>query len=386
MIIAVFYSGYLPGEKYGGPVTSIYNFTELLGDSNDIYIICKDHDLNDHTPYPGINPGWNETGKAKVMYLSDKDYGKNSFSKILDDIKPDVVYVSSIFSAKQTYPLLSLSNRRRIPLLLAPRGELNNQALTIRAGKKRVYLRFLKALNKLSSAFFQATSEEERQSIFRELSVDSNRVFLLPNVPTLPHRKESIEKKANQLKMCSVGRIVENKNLIIALNAVVSSSAWIQFDIFGPIEDEEYWEKCQSVISLAPENTRINYKGVFSPNKMRDEYSKYDCLISPTEFENYGQSIVEAMLHDVPVIISEGTTPWDDISDFEAGFTIPLQDKSGFLQAIDALSAMDSEQYQLLIKRLRDYCNKEFNHIELKNRYQSALREIVVKEKKDESL
>ena len=129
MRIAIFYSGYLPGEKYGGPVTSIYNFTELLGDDNEIFIICTNHDLKETTPYSGISPGWNTVGKAQVVYLSSEEYRKAIFSEILDKIRPDLIYASSIFSAKQTYPLFDLSKEKRIPLLLAPRGELNNDAL-----------------------------------------------------------------------------------------------------------------------------------------------------------------------------------------------------------------------------------------------------------------
>lgn len=160
MKVAVFYGGYLPGEKYGGPVTSIYNFTELLGDDIEIFIICTNHDLKETTPYPSIAKGWNVVGKAKVLYLPDTEYGKKKFSKILDEIRPDLIYASSIFSAKQTYPLFSLSKKKGIPLLLAPRGELNNKALAIKGTKKSAYLLSLKIFRKISSTFFQATSEE----------------------------------------------------------------------------------------------------------------------------------------------------------------------------------------------------------------------------------
>lgn len=112
MRIAIFYSGYLPGEKYGGPVTSIFNFTELLGQDYEIFIICTNHDLKETTPYNGISPGWNKVGKAQVMYLSDADYGKKKFSEILDEISPNLIYVSSIFSANQTYPLFDLSKKK----------------------------------------------------------------------------------------------------------------------------------------------------------------------------------------------------------------------------------------------------------------------------------
>ena len=60
--IMVFIGGYLPGEKYGGPVSSISNFVELMGDDYEIRIVCSNHDFKETTPYPNIKSGWNRVG------------------------------------------------------------------------------------------------------------------------------------------------------------------------------------------------------------------------------------------------------------------------------------------------------------------------------------
>ena len=110
---------------------------------------------------------------------------------------------------------------------------------------------------------------------------------------------------------------------------------------------------------------------------MRDLYSDYDCLISPTQFENYGQAIVEAMLHDVPIIISKGTTPWDDIEKNEAGFVIPIDNVKEFTMTIDALAEMDDLQYQDLVNKLRLYCLEKFDNSLLKMKYQETFKTII---------
>lgn len=96
-----------------------------------------------------------------------------------------------------------------------------------------------KLLRKLSSAYFQATSEEEKNNIIQNLGVDLKKIFLLPNVPVLPVHKEKIEKEKGKLKICFVGRIVENKNLLVALKAIVSAGYWGQ----TPLMDDRYIEK-----------------------------------------------------------------------------------------------------------------------------------------------
>lgn len=376
MRVAVFYSGYLPGEKYGGPVSSIYNLTELLGDDVEFFIICTNHDLNEKTPYDNIRKGWNRVGKAKVIYLSDSEYGKNAFFKILNHINPDLIYASSLFSAKQTYPLLSISKKKNLPLLLAPRGELNDNALSIKSQKKRAYLLLLKLFRKFSATYFQATSEEEFKNIIHYLGIKKQKVIILPNVPSLPVHKDKIEKKAGFLKLCFVGRIVENKNLLIAIKAVIAAKSNVEFDIFGPVENKEYWKQCMGLIKSAPPNVKITYKGALSPEKMRMTYSYYDCLISPTRFENYGQSIVEAMLHDVPVIISKGTTPWDDISDSHVGYIVPLNDVAEYTNCIENIAQMTESQYKELVVKLRDFTSLKFNPNALKNAYAMTFRKI----------
>lgn len=374
--LIAFYSGYLPGEKYGGPVVSLYNFTELLGDDIDIYIVCLDHDLKETTRYVEIHSGWNAVGKAQVQYLSEHEFNRTSFDKIINEISPNILYASSIFSAAYILPLLTLTKRGNVPLLVAPRGELNDTALKIKRVKKMLYLRFLQLGKKLKDVSFQATSREEKDNIENNLHVDSKHVFLLPNIPTTPENKSEIYKKTGAVKLCFVGRIVENKNLLIALKATCRAKTQVSLDIFGAKENEVYWNKCEKIIEAAPSNVKIRYKGVLQPYKMKAVYSKYDFLISPTAFENYGQAIVEAMLHDVPAIISKGTTPWDDIQMNKVGFVVPINEVEKFSEVIDIVAKMPQEEYQELIKNLRIYCAKKFDFEQLRKNYLEVFAQI----------
>ena len=74
-----------------------------------IYIVCSNHDLKEHTPYAGIKCGWNKVGKANVLYLSDYEFSKQKYFEIIDNIRPDIIYVSSLFSASINYSLFSVS-------------------------------------------------------------------------------------------------------------------------------------------------------------------------------------------------------------------------------------------------------------------------------------
>lgn len=376
MTVLSFYSGYLPGEKYGGPVSSLYNFAELLGGDTDVYIVCSNHDLDEKTPYPDISAGWNQVGKAKVKYISDDEMVFFVYNRIIGEVKPDIIYISSIFSAKFNAPIYKVAKKTNTPILLAPRGELNGQALMKGALKKAIYLRYFKCFLLTDRMYFQATSEDEYNDIRKVLNISDNRLCLLPNVPSLPCRKDEMIKQSSNLKMCFVGRVVPNKNLDVCLKALKNVHAEVDFDIFGPRENAQYWAECERIITALPNNIKVNYCGVLGQIEMRKKYGYYDCLISPTQFENYGQAIAEAMLHDTPVIISKATTPWDGIEQYNAGYVIPLEDVAGFSQAIEKLAAMDDGQYRRLIGSLREYVADTFDLEELRRNFITQFRNI----------
>ena len=70
---------YLPGYKDGGPVRTIKNLTDLLGDDYHFTVMCSDRDHGDIKPYENIKEGLNRVGKADVIYVPNSKF---SFSLI----------------------------------------------------------------------------------------------------------------------------------------------------------------------------------------------------------------------------------------------------------------------------------------------------------------
>ena len=81
---------------------------------------------------------------------------------------------------------------------------------------------------------------------------------------------------------------------------------------------------------------------------------KYDCLLFPTINENYGHVIAETLANSRPVIISRGTTPWDDVHEI-AGFSIPLDNPESFALKLDELASLGTEEYEKLIESTATY-------------------------------
>ena len=139
-VILCFIKYYLPGYRSGGPVRSIVNFVEKFGDEYDIRIICSSHDAIDNKPYDNINiEEWNQVGKAKVFYLSNKIIKFKKIFNLLNDIKYDMIYLNSFFTFTYSIFPLILQYFGFIKIksfLIAPRGEFTENAIKIKRIKK----------------------------------------------------------------------------------------------------------------------------------------------------------------------------------------------------------------------------------------------------------
>jgi glycosyltransferase involved in cell wall biosynthesis len=71
---------------------------------------------------------------------------------------------------------------------------------------------------------------------------------------------------------------------------------------------------------------------------------EYHGLLLPTETENFGHAIVEAMQSGVVPIISD-QTPWRHLREHCAGWDIDLRQPDLFREAVQQLHAMDASAY-----------------------------------------
>lgn len=376
--VLIFLGGYLPAKKYGGPVTSIYNLVENLGNDFSFYILSNDHDLGDKKRLPNIKEGWNRVGQANVQYVNEKLFTKKFFLAIIKEVQPDVIYLSSIFFYQMNFPAIAAAKQMNILVILAPRGELNYSALKIGQVKKSLYLKYLKLTNKLKNINFHTTSQEEYDNTKKIFKPKQEQIFLIPNMPcnVIENTERLHEKKFGVAKFVYLGRIHPIKNLLFTLERLVNISGEMNFDIYGAKENLEYWEKCEAVIEKLPKNVKVTYKGIIQPGESKKILTEYDCLLMPTLGENYGHSIAESVANGCHVILSKGTTMWDDI-DGQGGIVVGLDDPEGWERAITRIIEMDADEMRAYDKELHDYAVKKLEIAQIKLKYTEMFNLII---------
>lgn len=342
MKILIVMGGFFPGKKYGGPPVSIDNFCSLVKD-HDCFIVTHDHDLFETERFTSIQEGWNDRGNCKVLYVADSDYNKSTFESVIEKIQPDILYLQGLFQSC-VFPCLQLAKKHSIPVLLAPRGELCEGALNIKKWKKMPYVKAVKMLGLVKNTHWQSTSDEETEAIKRVMKVTEDHIHRLENIPSIPKKEYPRQVKiGGQGRFVFLSRIHPKKNLLFAISLFEGIEGKVQFDIYGPIEDENYWKQCQDEIKKIPHNVKVQYKGLISHDQVHEIFSQYDAFLFPTLSENYGHVIAESLIVGTPVIISN-QTPWRRLENVGAGWDIKLTDSLSFKNAINQIIGEAGEE------------------------------------------
>ena len=92
------------------------------------------------------------------------------------------------------------------------------------------------------------------------------------------------------------------KNLEFLISVLSKIKSEIEFNIFGPKEDMNYWEKCKIDLKKLPSNIKVNIENEISHNKVLDVFSKNDLFAFPTKGEALGHIILESLSASTPVL------------------------------------------------------------------------------------
>ena len=376
--VLVIAGGFPPAKTYGGPSVSIDNLCELLSDSMDLYVVANSHELHSKELLDGIQYGWNVRKNCKAYYLKYNMCAFFRVEKIVEEIYPDIIYINSLFSAYLVLPALVAAKKHGISALIAPRGQLAKSALK-KKWKKIPYLCVFKNLVRKIGHAYQATSDDEILQIKEHLETAGITIYKMPNIPTVFRNIPSHPPKAaGRLRVIYLARVHWIKNLDFALMSLRGCHEQIKFDIYGPLEDKSYWNTCKEIITELPENVEVHYKGGLDHSEIADVLSKYDVYYLPTQTENFGHSIVEAMMAGCIPLISD-RTPWKKLQDAECGWALPLDDTAPFTRILDTLAQETEADFKARRKKLEEYIDAKIDFPSLEAQYSAAFHELISK-------
>ena len=347
--ITVFTHSYPPAYLGGGPVRSVYALVEALAAEFRFSVVTSASDISAMGPMPSVEASrWTTFGHATIWYESKHRLPARTAATLLRETEPHLVYLNSLFDYRfSTLPLLIVRTMfRRVPVLLAPRGELSTGALALKRQKKRTFLAAFRLLRLHKAVTWHASTSQEKQDIERVfgssvrsyIAIDL-RADLFGETSEPGHDPQDTPPGGS---LVFFSRIVPKKNVAVAIRAMRHVKGDTRLSIAGPIEDAGYWNRCLELITDLPDPGRVEYLGTVPADEVVGFFTHFDLFVFPTLGENYGHVVLEALAAGTPVIVGRDT-PWHRIETSGAGWVCDPTDPEAIATRIDHFLSLDEE-------------------------------------------
>ncbi|MAU76053.1 MAG: hypothetical protein CL831_04165 [Crocinitomicaceae bacterium] len=320
-----------PAFKAGGPIRSVYNLILAMksdGRNPDLefFVLAGAYDLGEEEKMEGVDEGvWSQlegiTG-VQVRYENRLCWRKSNWKHVFDEVKPDVLYLNSLFSRAFTFRPLKIARAKGVKTVLAPRGMLGAGALAIKPLKKFVFLSLARNLDFFRGVEFHASTEEEAREV--KMHVPGKKVFVARNFSDPTLKVLPTTPPSDSLNLLCLGRVHPIKNLLFAIEILSKmnlNGRKVCVNIVGPSEDKKYLD---SILHLSNASLKVTYSGAVSHQGLREVFKNTHYLLMPTMHENYGHAIIESWGFGRPVLLSDNT-PWRDLQEKGLGHCTPLE-------------------------------------------------------------
>lgn len=367
--ILILIAHYLPGYKAGGPITSILSLTQSLKNNYRFKIITFDRDLGEKKTYKDIVPNhWRNDEKGlEIYYLKKNIFSLLNLLKLIKNTKHEILYVNSLFSPIFSIGLVFFYKFGIINItkfILAPRGELFENALKFKSLKKSIFLKIASNLNLYKNVLWHATSVLEMETIQRVFKIEDKKIRIAAVIPNLISssliNEQIFPTTFNALKIVFLSRISKDKNIEYIFEILMAVQIPIVLHIYGPIEDDYIWNKCKDLIKLLPKNVEVEYKGFVERNRVRSIIINYDLFFLPSHSENFGHVIAESLSVGTPVLISD-KTPWQNLSELGFGWDLGLSENAKYIEAIMEIYNLSSYEKTKKRKQIKEKYMQSFS-------------------------
>lgn len=332
---------FLPGEQGGGSVLAVRYLVEQLAPAFEFVVATADRDFGAAEPYPeSVRRQACEAMQVPIHHLPPGPARAAALWQLLK--QPfDLIYLNSVLSpGLALLPLLlrRAGLARQARLLIAPRGELQQQLLAMKSGRKRLYLQLMKAAGLYQGAWLHATSDAEAQDLQAlELAPVMQAADLAPTQwPALPAPRPVAQ---GPLRVAFVSRIDRNKNLAQALRVLAQLQVPVAFSVAGPVGDADYWSACEAQMRDLPAHITVRKCGALTHDGVLALLAEQELLFLPTWSENHGYVIHEALLAGCALLISD-RTPWRGLAERGVGWDLPLDNDQALANALTRMAGL----------------------------------------------
>ena len=309
----IIHSGTLDIE-YGGPALSTYltikglernnvNTSLLMAPLDNHKRLLAD-DIDIHYTEQILNRRWGYVPNIR---------------KVLRNLNADLFHIQGLW-LYLSHATACHARKYKIPYIVTLRGMLYPQALAASSVIKKLSLALYQRNDLQQAACIQATCVEEMNH-YRALGF-SNPVAIIPNpIDITKFVQKEIPPKPT-FRIGYLGRIHSRKRierLIYAINTLRHNIDEMELVIIG--SGDKSYEKFLYDEAKRLKLSNVRFTGFLVGEEKDKAITELSVLVVPSDFENFGNIVSEALVRGVPVIASKGT-PWKELESYNCGWWI----------------------------------------------------------------
>lgn len=357
--ILIVYEFFFPAYKAGGIIQSLNNLIYLMHPYFEFYIITGSTDLNETMNLSGVHiNSWNKVNIGNdaivnVWYDDKNNLNYFKLNKLFNQVCPDIFYINGFMSVPfLLLPLfvIKTTSFRHKKIIVAPRGMLQDGAISVNYLKKKLYLLIIQVLRLTNNIQWHITADVELIGIQKYFKFNRSHLNCIANIPVSPVITiQPTVKQVGKLKLVYASIITKKKNLHYLLETLQYCKSSIHLTIYGVIKEQSYWSICQNLLSKIPKNIYVHYAGDYKPEQMQHIVSQSDAMVLLSKGENFSHAIYESLSAGRPVISSHYTS-WDNLTSKNAGWNFAINEPKLLAKELDDLASYSENEWSKFAK------------------------------------
>ena len=367
-ILTMVYFSAFPSMHAAGPAGTIERLAEELSEYFNITVISLNFDrsrreelFHNRDSVTTKRTGYN------ILYLP---YKFSSIFELYERLRKNQgsLTIHCLYDFRLSIPalLISLLVRPRKKVVHLPHGIFMDVIQNKHQLRKRLFCSFLAWRPIRARVIHVASSPREMAEVKKRVGPNARAVVIAHFASNFVRflQQPQREKVVGALTIAFVGRVVEQKNLIFAIEALAAAGVAAQLHVFGEASDNKYVRECQRIVLERKVSELVIFRGMLTREMLLLEMSKMDLFFLPTRGENFGHAILEALSIGLPVLLST-ETPWNDVGTYQAGWTLDLVEREKFSARIRSAFDADDEIWSRFREGARRYAASKNNNPDL---------------------
>lgn len=346
------------GAKSGGTSTCTYDLMRALQETSCNADLLTPNTKSCTDTIMGEGEEW-----IKVVdndNLTPYGYSK-SIKNFLESSDYDIYHTNGLWM-HCNHITCAIARKKGKPYIITPHGMLYPDAIKRSYWKKWPLIKLFFKKDIMQASCLHATCTQEMENIRAfgykgPVAIIGNPANIPPYIDELKGR----DKERKEAVFGFLGRIHPVKkieNLLYGIAGCPKEKRELMRLVIMGKGDEQYEQFLRKEIERLALTANVEFKGFINGREKFEQLSQLDALFVPSDFENFGMIVTEALACKTPVFASLGT-PWEELNKRRCGWWMDRAPEN-IANVMSQIADMPAEEIDAMGERGRKLVEEKF--------------------------